>query len=431
MLPTEEITAKERSSLPLSEWQYEFLESNDDFWKLSSNGIVSLERKGKAQCFIRASCYVGQAVIGGKLLRVQEKIPGALAGMLISAGDLSAKLLKTTGVVDKTGKILKDIVEQFLENLSAYLLSGRARSYVLRSHESPLPKGKFHIGRTINLRALGRGDLLAYTSNELTADLPINRLIGLGIHAIDGIVSCWEKSTETSSLLERIRVMGVLFEDVAWPEMSRWSYERMDDCFCAVEEEARSDQVRRLLSYARLFALHFGIGPTPMVTVPVSWFVNLEKLFEDSLRHSLKKALNESGSNVNVIDWRDSKRYVFGADERGFRAKPDIALVSDSENLCVLDGKYKEFAGKPQEADVYQILVHAHTYETKTCVLVYPGESFEYTNLGTTKDERTLCCSTVRPSFLESDCVSLLNSISTLVSGELGLAQHDSNRFLA
>ncbi len=391
--------------MAISASDYSYLESHEDFWYLAASGVAALERTGSKRFALKGSGFVGQSLIGNRLLRIEEKIPGALAGLLEVAGNLDARITQTPALVDRHGRVVEQLAERFLASLAEYLLSGREKRYVTQSFVAGLPRGKVDLGRTMRLHARGRADLLAFRADVLSADLLNNRLLGLGLQALDRIVEAWSTG---SQLLTRIRTIGVLFEDVGWPAMRRWSNDRLEAAFQRTTIEASSSNMGALLSLARIFALHFGVGATAEIPTPVSWFVNLESLFEDAVRMALKRAAQVCAPVVEVTDWRPQRRHVIDSSGKTLRAEPDVVVSTPAGSVAIFDAKYKDFDGTPRPDDVYQLLAHARAYGVTTCALVYPATAFTLRHAGDADGGCKLYVALLSITDMASDCIRLL-----------------------
>ena len=58
------------------------------------------------------------------------------------------------------------------------------------------------------------------------------------------------------------------------------------------------------------------------------------------------------------------------------RADPDLVLLQDGGVVGVGDAKYKAWTGDPARSDLYQLLVHAASFSSPVCFLVYAYDSF-------------------------------------------------------
>ena len=409
-MPYREVVARERSSVPLTAEEYRHLESHEDFWCLVDTGVMSLERSASRRFGLKAYGFVGQAFVGDRLLRIEEKIRGALASMLSEAAEIEARIASPPAFADRSGYVVHQIAERFLDGVSQYVTAGRQKRYRRDSFEAGLPRGKVDLGRTMRLRAHGRNDLLAFSADVLTADHPLNRLLGLGLNAADAICASWPDAAEFRL---RARTLAVLFEDVAWPQIAPWRHDRLDDAFQAIMGGTETPAVLvTTLSLARLLVLHFGVGPRFEEHAPVSWFVNLETLFEDAVRGALRQVAQ---SPVKVTDWKPYRRHVLTEPSReAFRAEPDMVVSAASGPVAVLDAKYKdvEDGAKPSPQDVYQLLAHARAFGVSASVLVYPGSDFAMWPVGDTPEGHRLFAARVSLTDLASSARALISALS-------------------
>ena len=180
-----------------------------------------------------------------------------------------------------------------------------------------------------------------------------------------------------------------------------------------------------LISLARLLALHFGVST--IVTnelVPFSWFVNLESLFEECVRKAISAAAAETG--LRATDWKAAKRYVF-AEERQYRAEPDIILWQGGKPLSVLDAKYKDLTGDggrqgPDGSDLYQFIVHAQAWGVDRAALIYPAAETTYTEFGEDASGVRVGFFTVDVRRLRESSVAILSGMTTVAARKAGIA---------
>jgi hypothetical protein len=401
-----EILARERSSASLTAEEYRHLESQEDFWRLVEAGVVALERSASRRFGLKASAFVGRALVGDRLLSIEEKIPGALATLVSAAAEIDARIVSPPAFADRSGHVVRQIAERFLGGVSDYVTAGRQKRYRRESFEAGLPRGKVELGRTMRLRANGRNDLLAFSADVLTADHAVNRLLGLGLNAADVLSASW---TDAEEFRFRTRTLAVLFEDVAWPQIAPWSHDRLDESFRAVVGQPEtSAALSNTLSLARLLVLHFGVGPRLDQHAPVSWFVNLETLFEDAVRAELSRAVR---APVKVSDWKAYRRHVLTEPSgEAFRAEPDVVISTPSGPAAVLDAKYKDLedGAKPSPQDVYQLLAHAQAFAVPVSVLLYPGSDFVLWPVGDTAEGHRLFAAKLSLTDLSSSTRALV-----------------------
>jgi 5-methylcytosine-specific restriction endonuclease McrBC regulatory subunit McrC len=370
------IRARERSLLPLGELDFRFLEGNANFWRLVEQGLVSLERTRRADYGIKAGPYVGQAILGDRLLQIEEKIPGALQGLFHFSESPETRLVEAESFIDSEKVFLRSLADQFLNLVDEYLRFGRLKTYQRRTLVGGTPHGAILFPATLRLWAKGRRDLVAYQFNELSASNFPNQAIGFALHILDGMLTY---SDDDQRRLDRVRTASMLFEDSRWQALIVRRREALDAGFQGLGPETL--RFTKLLGLARLLVLHFGVTTTVTEErMDYSWFVNLESLFEESVR----KAVTIAARSFDLVgtDWGVEYKYILTDTDR-HRANPDIVLWKSGRPFAVLDAKYKSEENETSSDDLYQLLAHALAWGVDRAVLIYPSDAPGCEFLGT------------------------------------------------
>lgn len=393
------INVQERGATDLRRDQYLALESSPEFWSLVDAGILSLERGKRRRFGLKAGPHVGQAIIGNFLIRISEKIPGALLGLLKFADEPDVRLQTPDSFADPDGEFLRPFVDRFLELLDGYLVAGRRKVYLPVTETGSIPRGKLLVSKTMRRWAVGRTDQVVFVRDELSPRTFINQLIGLAIQAAGGSLAF-----DTDEVRRRrLRTAAILFEDSGWHTIRHLPLRDLERRY----HETQRDwgQYATLGAMTRLLALHFygSIERSPE-KAPASWFVNLETLFEDCVRQAVRAAADKPAASAT--DWRAERRYVV-VGSRPYRAEPDIVLWQDYEPLAVLDAKFKDLDTTPQNADVYQLLAHAHAWQVTEAALLYPSDQFDAQSIGVSASGVTVRC-------LQMNCRDLYGSARSL-----------------
>lgn len=370
----EVIEVRERSTTPIPPQHYRELEREPQFWALVDAGIVALERSRMSRYAVRAGPYVGQAVFGDLLLRVREKIDGALAPLLMFPAQPDVRLLEAESFVARTDLIIRALIDKYLELLGGYLRFGRLKVYEKTLQRSALPRGKVAVARTMRRWAAGRRDQVVYTVDGLSPRVLLNQLIGFSLHLIDPMIA----RADDAERRKRVRTAALLFEDTGWEALTRTPPAWINDAYTAAGYAI--SPLAGLASLARLFALHFGAATSASEErVKYSWFVNLETLFEDCVRESAADAA--SSRRLRVTDWRAARRFIFDHEQR-YRAEPDLVVWDDRGPIALLDAKYKDPEIVPANSDVYQLIAHAQAWGVSRTGLVYPATEDTVKQLG-------------------------------------------------
>ena len=255
--------------------------------------------------------------------------------------------------------------------------------------------------------ARGRKGRLVCTRQVLSADLPVNQILGLSLAAAEPLLRALPEFSEVRALC---LTYSPMFEDVSWRRLAhqpaRVRAGLFDAAFASVR---RGTDLYVALGYARALILNLGSwsGDENGLLTPHSYFLNLETLFENAVRQVLQefigKDLVRKGVERKVPLFADlSERYI---------VDPDI-VVSGGE-ILVADCKYKDLSGYPTHSDVYQLAAHAQALGAKRSMLILPGEERTLVKLGTTISGLEMNVAQVRPRELYAD-LKALASVFTL-----------------
>jgi hypothetical protein len=210
----------------------------------------------------------------------------------------------------------------------------------------------------------------------------INKLIGFALCIVDRMLACLSEE-EDHVRRRRIRTAAILFEDSHWQSLVSLPIVALDSLYADCTPQMAG--IEGLAKMARMFALHFGV--TASITeerMPVSWFVNLETLFEECCRRAIAVAADQEGYRVS--DWRAEVHHLLPPTML-YRADPDIVVWEGTIPIAVADPKYKDLADRqPANSDLYQILAHAKAWGVKLAELIYPSETTGDTPLGSSVD---------------------------------------------
>jgi hypothetical protein len=262
------------------------------------------------------------------------------------------------------------------------------------------------------LLATGHRGVASYTYFDLSPDTLQNRLLAVGLRAIQRMESAGILTAHTAL---RALALAPLLEDVSWYELWRLGREGLAEAFQAALSEPRIlPHCRNALGYARAIALSLGSWPrSPDALLPGSFFISLETLFEEAVRTVAESAL----APVPVVKGA-SLGVSLLSEYRGFVADPDLVVLRPSAAPLTLDAKYKDWGGI-EHPDVYQLVSHCTALASPLGALVYPGSAFDHTDLGATRSGIRIVAACVRLQHLREDVERLL----TLLGEELAVTQ--------
>jgi hypothetical protein len=174
----------------------------------------------------------------------------------------------------------------------------------------------------------------------------------------------------------------------------------------------RFGELQRALAYARALLLHLGAWPEndEGFTVPDSFFLNLETLFQDAVTQVLSEVLVP----LKVWNGAELECPLFEELKNRYVADPDFVIGTESDRLLVGDCKYKEIEHYPSHSDVYQLLSHCEALNVERAMLIYPGNGFAFSNLGKTHSGVTIHFARVRISELREDLRECMSKVGVV-----------------
>jgi hypothetical protein len=208
-----------------------------------------------------------------------------------------------------------------------------------------------------------------------------------------------------------VRTAAVLFDDVAWPRLIPLPLERLSELFDATMTNPEVSELNKLLGLARIFALHFGPGAASSVQIPVSWFVNLETLFEDAFMTVLRQAAPRALPNFLFREGRTFGRTVITSPS-SYEARPDVVGCHGDAFPLIMDTKYKDLEKEPHQGDLYQLMAHMAAFGARVGVLIYPSERYDLRFLGRAGGESKIYVALCGLARLQDDVQILLQELN-------------------
>ncbi|TMC55491.1 MAG: hypothetical protein E6J20_00460, partial [Chloroflexi bacterium] len=104
-----------------------------------------------------------------------------------------------------------------------------------------------------------------------------------------------------------------------------------------------------------------------------SLLIAMDEVFERYVRNVLRDGFASIRPDLRVLDGnREGKKLLFDA-APSEPAKPDIVIrAPDSSTPVVMDVKYRPASGKPDRADINQVITYAASYRASIAVVVQP-----------------------------------------------------------
>lgn len=217
------------------------------------------------------------------------------------------------------------------------------------------------------MRARGLPHLIVFDRTVISHDTDKNVVVKRALREIEHIAAA--VPIEAADIVQS-RALGMYFDDSG----GSWEEPRLGLAYRAEQLAASDWQHNDLLALAAILLRHesFELGAWLGDATPRSWFINLERLFEDAVLHEANRLKFAGIEARRGASFRQSifEPPVFS------RADPDLVFLQDGDVVGVGDAKYKTWTGDPARSDVYQLLVHAASFASPVCFLVYAHDSF-------------------------------------------------------
>lgn len=372
------VRVPERGHVDIDAPTWRTLSGDPTFWKLVQQGMlgVSLPRRGQVR--LDGSCYVGRAMIGDVTLEMIEKIPGALPALLGFATHRAFRVEELAAPASELGSLAALLVHQFLEGVRGYASRGRDFQYSTERCIGSLAGGRIDMTRTLRLRARGLRHLVAFDRPTLMRSTSKNRVLLAAIHEVERMSRLIDLSPGD---IVGARALALLFADCRDSEVLFGRRDRLVHYAEQLAEDPRQHQDRDLLALSGVILARESFEPSGPSggSVPRAWFLNLEALFETAVRRVLRGLV---ARGITVAKGSRIAPPIFEREVHEFRAHPDLVVGSGVKVTAVGDVKYKEWSGAADEADLYQLLIHAATFKAEDCFLVFPHNSFQARELG-------------------------------------------------
>lgn len=377
----ESIRVPERGKSVLTSSQWNALSSDLNLLRLREQGVFKVHLSAFGGAEIEGLSYVGRVRSKHIELEIHEKEEGALRLLIGFAEGSAFKMLRMPGAATQPGSLMNIIAREYLKILANYLAAGHEKIYRRTARVGALAGGKLDLVATLLLRAKGATHLIASKRDVLTAATPFNEIMLGCLREIDllhrlGFVT-------DADILSHARGFSVLLSEARSKEVVMGQNKLLVNRAAELLPSTFDATRRELLEFASVILSHQSFENVPSVSeasVPRSWFLNLETLFEKAVRKILQQA---SVSTPEVLV-RKVRTFIFPSFRARFRANPDLVISKQQSVVAVGDVKYKAWieGETPGTDDVYQLLTHARAFNARRAFLIYPGKLFNILRLG-------------------------------------------------
>ncbi|WP_165779443.1 5-methylcytosine restriction system specificity protein McrC [Rhizobium hidalgonense] len=395
------IVVPERGAALLAKNDWAILSQETAFWDLCRNKVIAVDVTQQGHHKLSGSCYTGEATLGPIRLILAEKFPGATNALLDALHPGKRKVVDAAGPGKHDYDALRALVLRFTASVRTYLSGLRKIRYIDEFLTGTIAGGRLDVRGTLKLRINGKGHKLAFRRSGITSNLPYNLCIYAALKQVERLAIKAEIPTSQVAMARALRAPLADCERTTSlhtpDQIKKLARQQSQDNASSRPELA----VPIALASSILDATPDEINENSGVTVRSSWFVNLENLFEASLRNCIRRQLHGS-FRVTAPKQRPD---LFKPDLGRYRANPDV-VVKNELGACAMiaDAKYKDIDGWPAASDVHELLAHAAGYHSPLAVIFYPSDAeFRSKAFGTSVTNCAVLSIGVRFSHFEHD----------------------------
>lgn len=414
---TPHIVVPERGFTLLADGEWNLLSQNPAFWELCRSKVISVDLTKQGRYKLAGSCYTGEVKLGSVRLVLAEKFPGATGALLDALSPGKRKIVEVPGPGDHDNDPLRSLVSRFIPIVRTYLSGFRKIRYTDEVLTGTVAGGRLDVRGTIKLRISGKGHKLAFRRSQITSDLPYNVCIYAALKQVERLAAL---AAIPSSQIAMARALRAPLADCE-PSVLRLTLVQLQKL---AREQAKENAGSRselavpiALASSLLDATPDEITESDQANVSKAWFVNLENLFEVSLRNCIKRQLRKTFRVTSPQKRPD----LFKPDLGRYRANPDV-VIQNEDGFCVMiaDAKYKDIGGWPDASDVHELLAHAAGYRSPRAVIFYPSDAeFRVTTFGTSVTDCQVLAVGLRFNQFEHDVMQGLMLAGVLANNAL------------
>ncbi|HTU92602.1 MAG TPA: hypothetical protein VMF69_21150 [Gemmataceae bacterium] len=253
---------------------------------------------------------------------------------------------------------LEFLAGQLARRMAKRVAAGLHRVYRQQSEQGAVLHGRLDLPAQLR-EAPGRKDQLHSQYDDLSADVPCNRVVKVTAEAL-----------LTSPLLgaevrAALRQALAGFEGVSSEPLTARVWD-------TIEAERFPAEYRPLLELCRLFADSLALNDTAGNTPSPSFLLDLERVFEKHVTRGIVEAFAQSRNyTVAVQAARTVNEPVAG--QPNVTMCPDLTIDRDGRTVLAIDAKWKRLPGNAESADLYQVLAYGTALGAEGVVLIYPG----------------------------------------------------------
>lgn len=340
----------------------------NDFFKPIRNGIQVKNYVGVLRTSTGLTIEVLPKIYGKSVKKDdQQELRMLFLKMLKTVRKINGKNFEMTNLNTRRGNLLEVFISMFLTESNSVIKRGLKSTYVTLQSNNKFLKGKLLMDHNIRKNHINQSNF--YTEyDEFLADSPENQLIKTTLELLLKI------STDNNNL-RLIREQLSYFEFINVTHAPELTFQRAN-------LGRHHKYYEQTLLWCQIFLKGYSFTSFGNKSKAIAILFPMEKLFEAYIAALAKKSLE----NHHVCS-QESKYFLFDFTTQGTRDKkdkqlyslrPDLVVRSDSNEVVIIDTKWKILDNKgPSQADLYQMYAYYTRYTQKEqnvskVILLYP-----------------------------------------------------------
>ena len=288
-----------------------------------------------------------------------------LITLLARGGDFPAITSQSAGLAYSDTTLLDIFIRHFTQLLDQQLRQGMLRDYAETEDTLGQVRGRIDLVRQ-QRENLSRPQRIACRFSELTADIPINRLLHTALHLLQSLA-------DDPLLRQLVASLRMRFADIGCLARHEWAPK-------GVELNRMQRRYAPVVDLAHHFLAGQYLDIRSGQTRTFSLLFDMNRLFERYTASLLRPHARRAG--LKLMEQRPRRYLATDADDRGrLLMRPDICLLDEAQcPVVVLDTKWKVLgSGDPlsalSAADLYQVSTYASAYRCQQVTLVFPEQA--------------------------------------------------------
>lgn len=332
---------------------------------------------------------------------IRPKIP--LANVLAMLDPLADFPIQSDRIAAEKGtEALDFLADQLARRMAERVAAGLHRAYRQQSEQGTVLYGSLDLPAQLR-EAPGRKDQLHSQYDELSIDLPCNRIVKATAEMLSA------SSLLSAEVRAALRQALAGFEGVCSVPLSPCLW---DELYVGTIRE----EYRPMLDLCRLLADSLALNDAAGNMPAPSFLLDLERVFELHVTRGIVEAFAQiPNCTVGVqVTHTVSEPAV---DQPDITMRPDLTIDCDGRRVLVIDAKWKRLPRLAETTDLYQVMAYGTALGAEGVVLVYPGRRWSIREYRLTRSPLRLMICTLPVGGTRAACVRSVRRLARALKG--------------